>query len=65
MLKFLLGAAVAAGAYYWYRVRGSDGTVDRLHGALRGAGESIADAASTARSATEDAAGRVRDAAGS
>jgi hypothetical protein len=64
MLKLLLGAAVAAVAYYWFRVRRADTPADRLHDAARGVGDAFAGAASTARSAAEDAADHVRHARG-
>src|SRR5688572_11299080 len=63
MLKLLLGAAVAAGAYYWFVARRSDTAVDRLREAAGGAGDALAGAAGAARSAAEEAAGRARDAA--
>jgi hypothetical protein len=61
VIKLLLGAAVAAGAYYWFVMRRSDSAVDRVRDAVSGVGESLAGAAGTARSAAEDAAERVRD----
>ena len=62
MFKLLLGAAVAAGAYYWFYGRRSDGAVDRVQDAVGDVAEALTSAAGAARSAGEDAAERVRDA---